>query len=226
MKLTRETSLLLGGVSTLAAAIGAGVSYYYTKRYVTAQYENIITDEIAAVKKHYALIHKKDEYADPEELVNHYETLVDDLGYSAKGTEAVKPSSAILSGALLSGQNFDYDFELSIRTAEGPFILHKNEFFQNEIDYRQETLIYYEEDDVLTDERDEVIDDVDKCIGAENLSRFGHGSSDNNVVYVRNPVMEMDYEVVRRKGSYVREVLGFIEHSEPKRPRKFRRDYE
>jgi hypothetical protein len=48
-------------------------------------------------------------------------------------------------------------------------------------------------------------------IGEKNLSRFGHGSQDPSVVYVRNDQLELVYEVVRSPQSYSEEVHG-IKH--------------
>jgi len=42
---------------------------------------------------------------------------------------------------------------------------------------------------------------------------FGHGSNDPNVVYIRNPKLEAEYEILRDEGSYEEIVLGEqIEH--------------
>jgi hypothetical protein len=61
-------------------------------------------------------------------------------------------------------------------------------------------------------------------VGDDNL-RFGYGSNDSNMVYVRNPRIEMDMEIVRSQGTYTKEVLGFDDEAELKhsgRRRRFR----
>lgn len=118
---------------------------------------------------------------------------------------------------------FDIEFESSNRVADRPYILSHDEFFENEKDYSQNSLTYFEGDDVLTDEQDTPIRDVHGTIGADNL-RFGYGSKDKNIVYIRNDRLSADFEVCRSFGTFTEEVLGFIEHADKVRPRKFRHE--
>lgn len=120
---------------------------------------------------------------------------------------------------------FDYQAELARRSGDKPFIITHDEYFESGNDYEQVTLTYFEGDDVLSDERDQPVDDTDGTVGDDNLTRFGHGSKDNNIVYVRNTSLEIDFEIVRSTGRYAKEVLGFdeIEHSDRPGLRKFRR---
>jgi hypothetical protein len=70
-------------------------------------------------------------------------------------------------------------------------------------------------------QKDEVIDEQDELIGLANLSRFGHGSGDPNIVYVRNEEKKLDIEIVHSDRKYAVEVHGFaddeIRHSSMKR---------
>lgn len=118
-------------------------------------------------------------------------------------------------------EEFDVDDELDKKAEGRPYILEYQEFEENENDHSQSTLTYYEEDDVLVDDRDQPITNVQGVIGVENL-KFGYGSNDKNVVYICNPRFNADYEVVRSNGSYAEIVLGFIQHSDKRPPRKFR----
>jgi hypothetical protein len=62
--------------------------------------------------------------------------------------------------------------------------------------------------------------------------KFGHGSGDPNVVYIRNDKRQSEYEVVHDPGLYSVEVLGLeIEHNtrtqdlrHANRPPKFRQE--
>ena len=108
-----------------------------------------------------------------------------------------------------------------------PVIISKDAFFQNEPEYTQVTVTYFQGDDIVVDERDDTLDDVDDAIGNENLQRFGQKSKDPNVVYVRNHKRSMDFEVLKSKGKFEQEVLGYIEHSDKRgKIRKFRGDDE
>lgn len=111
---------------------------------------------------------------------------------------------------------WDQEQEESKRAAnpDEPFIITDEEFQNGENDYEQITLTYYSEDDVLVDQQEKPIPagEVDKTVGEGNLLRFGHGSRDNRIVYIRNNILSYDFEVVKRESSYSKEVLGF-QHS-------------
>lgn len=121
---------------------------------------------------------------------------------------------------------FDYELEMRNRTEDYPYVLTNEEFLAGEKDYPQTTLTYYEGDDVLTDERDQPINDTDGTVGNPNLLKFGYGSKDNNIVFVRNDRLTLEFEIVRSQGKYAEQVLGFIQHSrdDRRRPRKFGRN--
>lgn len=106
---------------------------------------------------------------------------------------------------------FDLEEEKKYRTKEEPYVITQDEFNAGEREFDQSSLTYFEDDDVLVDERDMPIRDMESVIGEDNLVRFGHGSGDANLVYIRNERLELDYEVVKSTGSYVDEVLGLGE---------------
>lgn len=103
---------------------------------------------------------------------------------------------------------FDLEEEKKHRTKTRPYVISHDEYFENDLDYDQIAFTYYEEDDTLVNEEDKIINEVDTYIGDEALVRFGHGSKDNNIVYVRNDKLESDFEVVRSGKSYLVDVLG------------------
>lgn len=117
---------------------------------------------------------------------------------------------------------WDYDDEMAKRTEEAPYIIHRDEYNGNETEYNQTTLTFYDEDGVLTDERDVPIDDIDGTVGEDNMDRFGYGSLDQNIVYIRNDRLELDAEVIRANGSYSKLVLGIKHEDEPRRRRPSR----
>lgn len=113
--------------------------------------------------------------------------------------------------------NWNYPFELSQRNWRAPHIIHQDEFASNENDNPQTTYTYYEGDNILTDTDDSVFENPENQVGPKALSHFGHGSDDFNIVYVRNPQLGLDIEVIRHAGTYAEEVEGLErEHeSEP-----------
>lgn len=123
--------------------------------------------------------------------------------------------------------DFDYKEELKHRGEVEPYIISHDEFMEGESENTQVTLTYYEGDEVLTDEKDQPIPDVDETVGEDNIQRFGYGSKDPKIVYIRNPRLDIDFEVVQSQGKYTEEVLGFIQHSDNRiKIRRFRGDDE
>lgn len=118
--------------------------------------------------------------------------------------------------------DFDLDDELEKKAAGRPYIIEAEQFFENEEEHTQTALTWFEGDEVLVDERDQPIRNVEGVIGGVANLRFGAGSKDANMVYIRNDRFSADYEVSRSTGKYAEEVLGFIQHEDRRPPRKFR----
>jgi hypothetical protein len=72
------------------------------------------------------------------------------------------------------------------------------------------TYTYYSGDDVLVGEDERPIPHGDAVVGQGNL-KFGHGTDDENVVYVRNDQLRLEMEICRTNSSFEEEVLG-LEH--------------
>lgn len=103
---------------------------------------------------------------------------------------------------------WDYDVEVAHRTPEVPYIVHQDEFAQNEPEHSQVTFTYYAVDSILTDEDEEKIRNPDQIVGLKNLQNFGHGADDFHVVYIRNDRLELDFEVCLVAASYAETVQG------------------
>ena len=101
---------------------------------------------------------------------------------------------------------WDMEAELSTRTPDSPYILHVDEFMENEMEFTQSTVTYYEGDNIMADANDVPVYDWVRIVG-DNL-RFGYGTSDPNTVYVRNEKEEAEWEILRHHGLYQIEVLG------------------
>lgn len=253
----KQQYIILGVTAVVSAAAGGGVAYFFANRHLRLKYEAIAEKEVADAKKYYSALHKKAEFSDPVETatrvitdLEQYAETVDELGYGSDlgysesqetKDELVTPSPVpeeaevvrqshlknVFTEADNSDDEFDYETEMRNRSVDAPYIITHDEFYENEPDYQQVTLTYFEGDDVLMDEKDQPISDTDATVGDANLTRFGHGSKDKNIVHVRNDKLELVFEIIRSDGEYVQEVLGFIQHSNPTRPlRKFRSDDE
>lgn len=229
-----------GSMVVLGIGIGLGIGftagYFYAHKSAETKYSKISDKEIAEMKAHYdAKIRASEEKKPLDEVMK-------DQGYTTKlegpeetvwvkvepaeqAEEAEEPPEPSLSAG--EGDVWDYEVELAQRQEGVPYVIHYDEWRENEKDYRQIQVTYFEGDDTLSDDRDGVIDDQDAHVGLGNLSKFGHGSDDAMTVYVRNDELEIDYEITYSQGRYATEVQGYEEdelrHSQriPRRRRGF-----
>lgn len=200
-------------------------------------------EAVEAVRAHKSYLGEAESPASSEEDLNPAERAL----YEKHGVEVVEEKDGTLratevqetsvvrqnvfdNSSPVTDDGFDYEAELARRTSEKPYVITHDEYYECELDYEQTDLTYYEKDDTLVDSRDMPIPDEDNVVGSDNLTRFGHGSKDENIVYVRNDRMKVDFEISRSVGSYAQEVLGFdterdLRHSDMRRGiRKFRHD--
>ena len=112
-------------------------------------------------------------------------------------------------------EEWNYEEEIKNRTVSAPYVLHKDEFYADEMEYAQSTLTYYAGDDIMVDQDDAPVYNYPQVVGA---LLFGHGSQDPNVYHVRNDSRRAEYEVIFDPGEYAVEVLG-LDHEEAQRIR-------
>jgi hypothetical protein len=110
---------------------------------------------------------------------------------------------------------WDFAEELATRSEEHPYIIHQDEYMGNETGYKQEVLTWYSGDNVLTDEDEQPIPDADDTVDLNHMSRFGHGTDDFNVIFIRNDRLRMEYEICRMPTSYEEERQGLTNDDEP-----------
>lgn len=91
---------------------------------------------------------------------------------------------------------------------EDAYIISSEQFYEECQEHDKLTITYYAYDTTLADEDEAIMHDVTGTVGDEALFNFGYRSDDDNVVYVRNEKLGIDYEVVRTMASYSEEVLG------------------
>jgi hypothetical protein len=136
--------------------------------------------------------------------------------------EQTVDNGVLVDGKPLVAEDWDAEAEEARRNPEAPYVISFEEFNENTYEHPQSTITYYMGDDVLADETDQMIDDVESVVGTDNLARFGHGSRDPNVVYIRNERLEADYEVTRSTGRFSEEVMGLRHSDSTPRLRKAR----
>lgn len=100
--------------------------------------------------------------------------------------------------------------EFARRDTTQPYVIHRDEFDEN-ANYRKLAYTYYDHDDVLVDDENNVVQEGNSIVGDFNF-RWGYGSGDPSVVYVRNDQLQLDMEIQRRDASYEEAVLGLDPH--------------
>lgn len=138
------------------------------------------------------------------------------VGFGPTAPEVVAETVREHRNVFVQESGWDYAVEVKSRSSDVPYIIHVDEFRENEPEHEQVTLTYYEEDDVLADQRNTTVDDMDAVIGLGNLGRWGHGSNDPNITYVRNEELKLDVEILRDRGGF-HETIHSIRHSSNQR---------
>lgn len=236
----REGSLFTTG-AFLGLVGGALAGWGFANRKLRDRYGKIAEEEISQMREHF---HAKAVALEGKPALD---GLVKDLGYVSveeaieRGKSLKGPDPEALARGDQESQadheetknifvdqpehadDWDYEVELASRNQERPYVIHYDE--QNERDYSTSTFTYYAGDDVLCDEKDKIIEDRDDIVGDHNLDRFGHGSHDPLIVYVRNDALSAEFEIVKSDKTYAEEVHG-LSHGDYPRTRRARFDDE
>ncbi len=201
-------------VGVVSFGIGTAVGYAYAMRRpkVIEVVEEVEYTTLTAVPdedvqrsfEQHPSSQEKGEFVTVEEAVEHIRNM--DLSTSL---EIDLENVSVFSDDVVDHE-WDYAEEEQHRKnldAGVPYILHRDEYFDDGKHYTQSTLTYYKGDDVLTDEQDVPIYDYRKIVGKGNLV-FGRGSGDESIVFVRNDHLEAEYEIILDHGFYEVEILG------------------
>lgn len=234
-KILSDPKMVVAGASLLSFGVGAGVGYILGKRRRTVVYSsgpdlefdfdtsNLMKetgdfkiDEPGLVEETKFVVDEKvkelkdiqfrDLRIDPNgvgEIVS-----VKDVPEEATDDEVEEEVEVVTNNVFAASEDgWDYEEEIRGRNSTEPYVIHRDEFFEDddEFDYRQASLTYYEGDEILVDDQNAPVYNFENAIGP---LRFGHGSGEENIFYVRNPKLRMDYEIIRNPGHYSVEVLG------------------
>jgi len=221
----------LGGVG-VGAAIGFFIGYRYNREKIKALAFAESEAEIEVIREHYrskeAALENEQGKRELTDIIENEEYTTEsirvvDSVVDLRSVDDVEPErplpapvpidsskrvfrSTEASKDKMEGWNFPR--ELAGRASDRAHIIHQDEFALNETEYAQVTYVYYAGDDVLVDEDKTPLAARDEVVVRNFEGRFGHGSDDHNILYVRNPVLELDIEICRTPGSYEEDVLG------------------
>lgn len=219
---------VLGGL--IGAAAGGIIGYQVAYKRLETKFEKIAEDEIDEMREHFrARMIAREEKPDLDAAA---EEIKKREGYVPQDEAAVPPAPAEpetknvfeerRDSAPEPGPAWDPVAEAAARKPGVPYVIQKEEYGEKEDDgISTTTLTYYAGDDVLADAKDKPVDDQDAVVGVANLDKFGHGSGDSEVVFIRNEELGLDVEVVKSSKTFAEEVHGFKHSdSEPRRSRR------
>ena len=234
---TRKQQILILGVTAgVSAAVTGAIVWKVVQKRESLRYEAVLEEELAKTRAFYQAVQKPDlkdlgaklqaGMSDPDSLIEAVQAIkqYDKVGNEEVPSKVEVPETVttniFVEGQPMVADDFDYDAELPNRSIDTPYVISHEEFMQGEKEYVQSSLRWYDGDDILVDDKNVPIDEVDMTVG-DCVHRFGHGSKDPRIVYVRNERMEVDFEVVKDDNSYA-SVVGF-KHSDRPASRKVRR---
>lgn len=173
-------------MGTIGLVMGVIVSYVYCrKRFEEGYYEDEKNN--LEVDDHYDhVVHRKNDetYMDEARGNDQYknEEMESEIEIDNKYKKVVKG---------LYKKDFD----------DKPFVITELEFGNENHDYEKLTLLYYD-NGIITDENDDIIEKPLEVIGEDTLAYFGYGSDDKDLLYVRNNILRIDYEILRQNTNY------------------------
>lgn len=244
MKLTKTETInlriLVPTGLTAAAMVGATTGYLVASRILKKKYQAIADAEIQEAKVFYQELYsrvpmKAEKAKKPEEdelrpgltpgVVEEVELIQEAVealdGYQPTHEESTAPTVVvqnIFANHTPPGEEVLAAL-MADRDPSGPYIITKDEYFTNEPDHEQKTFTFFEGDSVLAPDESEYdwVEDTEKVVGEDNLLRFGYGSADEHVLYIRNETLDppLDLCITRSSGKYADEVVGMNEENEP-----------
>ena len=223
---TRRLNPKIIGYSTIGLgvgiAIGFAVGYRWNRAKIRAEAFKQSEKEVEEIREMYRESAESVKIATGKPPLDE---VIEERGYLVVEEEErptrppvpVAPAPPLSREELTKSKNdgWDYPAELAKRSDDRPYIIHQDEYSENGTEYKQETLTWYASDEVLTDEDEAPMENPDAIVGMENLDKFGHGSDDVRVVFIRNDLMQMEYEVCLVLNSYASEVQGINDDEQP-----------
>lgn len=196
-------------ISVVTGAAGVVLGYILAKR----KYEMVVevTQETTVEESVnvYTLPISSYTSVGPVTVVKEYdpelEKLLDEEEEIEKREQTQEVESIKVNVFTVEDSDWDQEAELATRDPNGPYIIHQEEFISDDMGYHQETLTYYQGDDIMADNEDTPIYNYAGLMGE---LRFGHGSKDRNVVYIRNEKLHIEWEILLHQGHFAQEVLG------------------
>jgi hypothetical protein len=209
----------------IGVTIGFYIGYHYSKKKLRVEIFEEAEQEISAIREHYQKKILAAEAQDKESV----EEIVRERGYTPEketgldysrledpaaepNVRSIRPSVPV---------NPPKPSSVSTRretlTADDHVILiNQNDFHLNKSGYSRVSYLYFTGDDTLVDEADKqnILTNREDLVGEKLLDQLRSRPYSDELVYVRNPELELDIVIEQIPKSWDEEVLGF-DSSEP-----------
>ena len=120
--------------------------------------------------------------------------------------EAVTRQNAFANPYDVADDNWDWERELNERSNKPIYVITTEEFQKGEMGFRQSSFVFYEGDRMMTDENGDPVYNWTSQVGTE--LPFGHGTGDEDLVFIRNESLKWEYEIQRDPGKHSVDVEG------------------
>lgn len=168
------------------AIIGAGVTAYFMNQYC----EKRIHEEVQSVKDKWEKDHTTTKPVVETEEVKE-EDPIETADYTMSSEEIAEATDLVESAGYKKRQ----EAELEARKNAKPYMISQEEYSNGE--YEPIGLTYYSDNILATDDTMEPVEDVEGTVGFNSLSHLMQGGPDDDIIYVRNDRLRVDYEVMR-----------------------------
>ena len=184
---------------TVGAVVGSAATWYFVK----TKYERLAQEEIDSVKETFAGFKKPEGEEKPQEepeaesevtveasdaTVAEYAKVLAKAGYTNYSNAEDIPDEIPPEPVTDKTEARD----------NAPYVIPPDQFGEFD-DYDTISLMYYA-DGTLCDDNDEILEDPDNVVGPGATDHFGE--YDDDVVYVRNDRLKVDYEILRSLKTY------------------------
>ncbi len=95
------------------------------------------------------------------------------------------------------------------REAGDPYVISLNEFTDEHPEYDKISLKMFS-DGILIDDDERIFDEPEEYLGRSWTECFGIGSEDEDIVFVRNEGLAIDYEILRIEETYSEGFMGLV----------------
>lgn len=189
----------------LGAVCGAAGTYFYLKK----KFEQYAQEEIDSVKETYRVDKKNEDAPDEEEQPEEEDKV--EIKHVKPDLKEYKKQVAKYKDNKKADSYTDYSTRIEKPEdpvhkpfKEEPEIISEEDFGEIK-GYDTVTLMYYSDGVLAEDISDEIVDDADEKVGTAYVDEIN--KEDNDVVYVRNDIEKIDYEILKNLQTY-KEVTG------------------